>query len=129
RSHPTPQRVDLSGFRFPVEPRPADIFVIALKTFFRSVEDKLRRAITPAGRTRLMSFSIKTNVGALSAQQQISTNDREKQRLFARLSSGSRINSAQDAAAGLALAADPAAQLGSEQQSVRTGHDAPGRTA
>ncbi len=71
-----------------------------------------------------MSLSIKTNVGALSAQQNISANDREKQRLFARLSSGSRINSAQDDAAGLAIAVDLAAQLGSGQQAVRNGNDA-----
>src|SRR5260370_3293286 len=114
----------LGAFVFLVEPSPRFIFVFSLKTFFRRVEDKLRRATTPAGRTRLMSLSIKTNVGALSAQQNISANDREKQRLFARLSSGSRINSAQDDAAGLAIADDLAAQLVSVRQAVRNGNDA-----
>ena len=71
-----------------------------------------------------MSISIKTNVGALAAQQHIGVNDREKQKLFAKLSSGSRITSAQDDAAGLAIAVDLAAQLRSNDQAVRNGNDA-----
>lgn len=71
-----------------------------------------------------MSFSIKTNPSSLSAQQSLGINERERQKLFAKLSSGSRITSAQDDAAGLAIAVDLASQLTSDNQAVRNGDDA-----
>ena len=51
-----------------------------------------------------MSFSVVTNLPSLNAQSQLVNTNQGLQRTLARLSSGLRINSAADDAAGLAIA-------------------------
>lgn len=71
-----------------------------------------------------MSFSIQTNVNSLVAQQNLSVNSAFQSRTIQRLTSGYRINSSGDDAAGLAVAnkfRDATAEL---TQGVANGNDA-----
>jgi flagellin len=71
-----------------------------------------------------MSFSIKTNVSSLWAQQSLNANGNQTQKLFGQLSSGKRVNSAQDDAAALAIGVNLVSQLTSNTQAVSNGGDA-----
>ena len=55
--------------------------------------------------------SINTNVGALVAQKNMTENTRELDQAMARISSGQRINSAADDAAGSAIASKMDSQI------------------
>src|SRR4029077_11367413 len=58
--------------------------------------------VSPIG--KVMSFSIQTNVNALTAQENLRVNSQFQARTIQRLTSGYRINSSSDDAAGLAVA-------------------------
>ena len=55
--------------------------------------------------------SINTNIGALKAQSDMLENNRELDQAMARISSGNRINSAADDAAGSAIASKMDSQV------------------
>ena len=67
---------------------------------------------------------INTNVAALNAQRQLHRSDVTLQTSLRRLSSGLRINSAKDDAAGLAIASRMAAQVSGLNQAIRNANDA-----
>jgi flagellin len=71
----------------------------------------------------MASFSVVNNLPGISAQQQAGINQLGLQRTLYRLSSGLRINSGRDDAAGLAIADGLRAQIRSLQQSVRNAND------
>lgn len=72
------------------------------------------------------SFSVINNLPGIVAQQQAGVNQTGLQRTLYRLSSGLRINSGRDDAAGLAIADGLRAQIRSLQQSVRNANDGVG---
>ncbi len=71
-------------------------------------------------------FSVLNNMSSLIAQQQSSVTQMNLQKTLFRLSTGQRINSGGDDAAGLAIADGLQAQIRSLQQSVRNANDGVG---
>ena len=71
-----------------------------------------------------MASSINTNLGAIVAANALSKNERDMNGAMERLSTGKRINSAQDDAAGLAIASKMTSQINSLDQAVRNAGDA-----
>lgn len=69
-------------------------------------------------------FSIQTNVASLYAQQNMSVNSALQQTTINRLSSGYRINSSADDAAGLAVANGLRSERTELTQGIRNGNDA-----
>src|SRR6476469_6217309 len=69
-------------------------------------------------------FSIQTNVASLYAQQNMSVNSAFQQTTINRLSSGYRINSSADDAAGLAVANGLRSERAELTQGIRNGNDA-----
>jgi flagellin len=67
--------------------------------------------------------SINTNVAALFAQNSLKVNERAQSSAMQQLSTGSRINSAKDDAAGLAIGQTMTAQIRGLNQSVRNLND------
>ena len=68
--------------------------------------------------------SINTNVAANMAANALAKNDRAMTQTMERLATGSRINSASDDAAGLAISSKLTAQVNGLNQAVRNGNDA-----
>ena len=68
--------------------------------------------------------SINTNLSALNAQHNLQKQEREMDQAMARLSSGQRINSAADDAAGSAIASKMEAQVRSLGVAIRNANDA-----
>jgi flagellin len=66
---------------------------------------------------------INTNVSALNAQRNLGASATSLETSLRRLSSGLRINSAKDDAAGLAIASRMAAQIGGLNQAIRNAND------
>ena len=71
-----------------------------------------------------MPLAINTNLGSITAQKHVSQNSRGLQQSIQRLSSGLRLNSASDDAAGMAVATGLRAQIGGYQQATRNANDA-----
>ena len=71
-----------------------------------------------------MASSINTNLGAIVAANALSKNERDMNGAMERLSTGKRINSAQDDAAGLAIASRMTSQINSLDQAVRNAGNA-----
>ena len=76
-----------------------------------------------------MSLSIQTNVLSLGARGHLQRSQRALAKNFARISSGERINSASDDAAGLAVAENLSAQHGSSRVAARNINDGLGMIA
>jgi flagellin len=70
-----------------------------------------------------MSQVIGTNVSSLNAQRNLNTSQASLQTSLQRLSSGMRINSAKDDAAGLAISQRFTAQINGSDQAVRNAND------
>jgi flagellin len=70
-----------------------------------------------------MALNVNTNVPSLNAQRQLSASSDALRRSFERLSSGLRINSASDDAAGLAIADRLRADVRIASQAVRNAND------
>jgi flagellin len=70
-----------------------------------------------------MSLTINTNVNSLNAQRNLSTSQSALSTSLERLSSGLRINSAKDDAAGLAIASRFTTQVRGLNQAVRNAND------
>ena len=70
-----------------------------------------------------MSSTINTNVNSLTAQRNLSTSAGQLSTAIQRLSSGLRINSAKDDAAGLAISERFTAQIRGQNQAVRNAND------
>jgi flagellin len=68
--------------------------------------------------------TINTNIGAARAANALATNERDMNSAMERLSTGKRINTAQDDAAGLAIASKMTSQINSLDQAVRNAGDA-----
>ena len=71
-----------------------------------------------------MSMTIRTNVSALNTHRNMKTLSKRKARSMGRLSSGFRINSASDDAAGLAISEKMRAQIRGLDQAERNSQDA-----
>ncbi len=71
----------------------------------------------------MASFSVVTNIGALRSHNQLVTTERHLNTTLQRLSSGLRINGAQDDAAGLAIAENLRADVAGLNQAVRNAND------
>ena len=67
--------------------------------------------------------AINTNVGALNARLYTLMANRDQDRAMERLSSGARVNSAADDAAGLAVAGKMESQLLGINMAIRNFHD------
>lgn len=70
-----------------------------------------------------MGMRINTNVASLNAQRSLSSSQREIQKSFAQLSSGSRITKSADDAAGLAISENLKSQIRSYGQAERNAND------
>ena len=70
-----------------------------------------------------MSFSVNTNAPSLNAQRNLNANQGRLSTALQRLSSGLRVNSAKDDAAGLAIAARFTAQIRGTNQAARNAND------
>jgi len=70
-----------------------------------------------------MSQYINTNIASLNAQRNLSTSNGELTRSIQRLSSGLRVNSARDDAAGLAIATRMDAQTRGMNVAIRNAND------
>ena len=70
-----------------------------------------------------MASVINTNVGSLNAQRNLSTSQSQLSNTIQRLSSGLRINSAKDDAAGLAIATRMTSQINGLNQATRNAND------
>ena len=68
-------------------------------------------------------LAINTNVGSLAAQRQLTKTSRSMQQSISRLSSGLRVQSAADNAAGMAVAENMRAQQGCYKQAMRNAND------
>ena len=71
-----------------------------------------------------MAQVINTNIASLTAQRNLATSQRDAATAMQRLSSGLRINSAKDDAAGLAIASRLTSQINGINQAVRNANDA-----
>lgn len=71
-----------------------------------------------------MALNIQTNVASLEAQKNVSRSQRALQSSFAKLSSGYRVNSASDDAAGLAISESMRSQIRSYVVAERNANDA-----
>jgi flagellin len=71
-----------------------------------------------------MSIFVNTNISSLNAQRQLSQSERALNQSFERLSSGFRINSAADDAAGLQISERMTSQIQGLNQAVRNSNDA-----
>src|SRR5690242_20465093 len=71
-----------------------------------------------------MSLRIQTNIAAFDAERNLSATSNRMQKSMARLSSGYRINTAADDAAGLAISEKLRAQIGGLNQAGRNVSDA-----
>ena len=71
-----------------------------------------------------MSLVLNTNIGSLNAQNNLSSSQASLQQSLQRLSSGLRINSASDDAAGLAISQQITTQINGTNQAVRNANDA-----
>jgi flagellin len=74
-----------------------------------------------------MSLSILSNIPSLQAQNQLAATNNGLQKTLFRLSSGSRINSGADDAAGLAIADGLGANISALNQSARNANDGVGQ--
>ena len=70
-----------------------------------------------------MSLVVGTNVSSLAAQKSLAASSRDMQTAMERLSSGKRINSASDDAAGLAIASRLQAQVNGMDMAVKNSID------
>src|SRR5690554_3668594 len=70
-----------------------------------------------------MSLYVNTNVSSLNAQRQLMTSGQGLNTAFERLSSGFRINSAADDAAGLQISNRMTSQINGLNQAVRNAND------
>ncbi len=70
-----------------------------------------------------MSLRINTNIAAINAQRTLGISQRNINKTYAQLSSGSRINKSADDAAGLAISENMRAQLRSARQARRNAED------
>lgn len=70
-----------------------------------------------------MGLRINTNIASLSAQNTLKENTGDQQKRYARLSSGNRITSAADDAAGLSITENMRAQIRSLAQAQRNAND------
>ncbi len=70
-----------------------------------------------------MALGINTNVASLSAQNQLNRSQEQSNQALERLSSGLRINSAKDDAAGLAISNRFEAQIRGLNQATRNAND------
>jgi flagellin len=70
-----------------------------------------------------MSLTINTNIMSLNAQRNLSTSQTKLSSAIERLSSGNRINSAKDDAAGLAISTRFTTQINGLNQAVRNAND------
>ena len=70
-----------------------------------------------------MAQTINTNLASLTAQRNLATSQRDATGAMERLSSGLRINSAKDDAAGLAIANRLTSQINGTQQAMRNAND------
>ena len=70
-----------------------------------------------------MAFYVNTNVSSLNAQRNLTNATNDLQTSFQRLSSGKRINSAADDAAGLQIASRLQAQVNGATQGARNAND------
>ena len=70
------------------------------------------------------SLVVKTNLSSIVAQKNVAQTSRGLQQSITRLSSGLRLNSAADDAAGMAVSTGLRAQLGGFKQAVRNANDA-----
>jgi flagellin len=75
------------------------------------------------GGTSFMGLRISTNLGAISASRNLEQTNREQAKISARLSSGQRITSAGDDAAGLSISENLRAQIRSMGQAERNAND------
>lgn len=71
-----------------------------------------------------MAVGINTNLASLSAQRALGASQAESAQSMQRLSTGLRINSASDDAAGLAISSRFTAQINGMNQAIRNGNDA-----
>ena len=71
-----------------------------------------------------MAQVINTNLGSLNAQRTLGLSQRDAATAMERLSSGLRVNSAKDDAAGLAIASRLTSQINGLNQAVRNASDA-----
>ena len=71
-----------------------------------------------------MALVINTNIASLDAQRNLNASQSSLQTALQRLSSGLRINSAKDDAAGMAIASRMTAQINGMDQAVRNANDA-----
>jgi flagellin len=71
----------------------------------------------------MASFSVVTNIGALKAHDQLVATERNLHSTLTRMSSGLRINGAQDDAAGLAIAENLRADVAGLNQAIRNAND------
>ena len=69
-------------------------------------------------------LAINTNLGSITAQKHLGTSSANLQTAIERLSSGLRLNSSSDDAAGMAVSTGLRAQLGGYQQASRNANDA-----
>ncbi len=84
----------------------------------------LRRAKARSGKEPAMSLTIPTNVASLETQKNLAHNQAMLAQSFNRLSSGFRINTAADDAAGLAISESMKSQIRSYVVSERNANDA-----
>lgn len=70
-----------------------------------------------------MALTINTNVMSLNAQRNLSTNQSQMAQSLQRLSSGLRVNSAKDDAAGMAIAETMTSAIRGSQQAIRNAND------
>ena len=71
-----------------------------------------------------MSFVVNTNIGSLNAQRSLASSSSELATAMERLSSGKKINSAADDAAGFAIAERMTAQVRGLNMAVKNSSDA-----
>ena len=70
-----------------------------------------------------MSLVVNTNVGSLFAQRSLAVSSAETKTAMERLSTGSKINSASDDAAGFAISERMTAQINSLNMAVKNAND------
>lgn len=70
-----------------------------------------------------MALTINSNITALTAQRHLNTASNKLGKTFERLSSGLRINSAADDAAGLAISTRMSSQIRGQNQAIRNAND------
>src|SRR6266566_4454400 len=100
------------------------VMIVAFLALLAGTERTFKKPASKARKATIMTIDIQSNIAALSAQQSMGKTQIAVAKSFQKLSSGFRINTAADDAAGLAISESMKSQIRSYTVAERNANDA-----